>query len=65
MKPYHAGQKAFRSPKFYRGEKGHLVQEANPYTEGSKDYNDWNFGYDKAYYDNLAKVQEREARTGG
>lgn len=59
MKPFYQGRKAFYSPKFNKTEKGYIL-EGNPYKENTKDNRDWEFGYNKAYYENLEKVQLRE-----
>jgi hypothetical protein len=53
MKPYDEGYRAFR--------KGQL---SNPYNKDTSRYRDWEFGFNKAYFDNLERVKEREARDG-
>lgn len=53
MKPFDEGQRAFK--------KGNLV---NPYNPDTSRYRDWQFGFDRAYFDNLAQVKQREARNG-
>jgi hypothetical protein len=55
MKPFFEGQRAFRNPRFYKGKNGKLILEANPYKEDTKDYKDWEYGFQKAYF---------ETRTG-
>jgi hypothetical protein len=49
MKPYHEGRQAFR--------KGRI---GNPYKENTKDYRDWEFGWNKGYYQNLERVRKIE-----
>lgn len=63
MKPFYAGRKAFYSPTFNKTKKGYIL-EGNPHQEGTKDHTDWEFGYNKGYYENLERVKERESRTG-
>lgn len=53
MKPFDEGVRAFK--------KGNLV---NPYNKDTSRYRDWEFGFNQAYFDNLKKVQEREAKNG-
>jgi hypothetical protein len=53
MKPFDEGQRAFK--------RGNLV---NPYNPETSRYRDWQFGFDRAYFDNLERVKEREARNG-
>lgn len=57
MKPYHLGRKAFK--------KGKL---GNPYEQDTKDYRDYEFGFNKEYFENLKRVQRKEklrARSSG
>lgn len=61
MKPFHQGRRAFNKPKFVKTKKG-LILEGNPYPENTKDHRDWEFGYNKAYYENL---EETKSGTGG
>jgi len=63
MKPFHEGRRAFNKPKFTKTEKGYVL-EGNPYKDGTKDHTDWEFGYNKSYYENLQRVQELESGTG-
>lgn len=63
MKPFHEGQRAFRKPNFRQTKRGYIL-EGNPYEEDTKDYRDWEFGFSKAFYDNLEKVQSREGSGG-
>lgn len=49
MKPFDEGQLAFK--------KGRLT---NPYNVGTSRYRDWQFGFDRAYFDHLKIVKERE-----
>lgn len=49
MRPFNQGIKAFRE--------GRLD---NPYKENTKDHRDWQFGFNKAYFSNLERVQARE-----
>jgi len=39
-------------------------QISNPYKAGSKRHRDWQIGFDKAYFNNLQRVKENEARRG-
>ena len=64
MKPFYAGRKAFYMPTFKKTEKGFILN-GNPHKENTKDYRDWEFGYNKAYYENLEEVQSRELGAGG
>ena len=48
MKPFNEGIKAFKE--------GRL---GNPYRENTKDYRDWEFGFNKAYFSNLERIQPR------
>jgi len=48
MKPFNEGIKAFKE--------GRL---GNPYKENTKDYRDWEFGFNKAYFANLERIQSR------
>lgn len=59
MKPFHQGRKAFTKPKFTTIN-GFKVLKGNPYDEGTKDHRDWEFGYSKAYYENLKLVCKKE-----
>ena len=52
MKPYHEGVRAFYKPKFKKTEKGYLLEE-NPYPKDTKEHRDWEFGFSKAFYENL------------
>ncbi len=53
MKPFDEGQRAFK--------RGNLV---NPYNPETSRYRDWQFGFDRAYFDHLKIVEEKElART--
>ncbi len=54
VKPYNEGYRDF-----YSG------QIANPYDQQTKDNRDWELGFNKAYFQNLEKVLEREARERG
>ena len=58
MKPFHEGRRAFRKPKFEQTEKGYIL-EGNPYEKNTKDHRDWEFGFNKGYYENLEKLGER------
>lgn len=49
MKPFDEGRLSFK--------KGQLT---NPYNPETSRYRDWQFGFDRAYFENLAKVKERE-----
>lgn len=62
MKPFHAGRTSFRKPKLTVKD-GHTVLKGNPYEEGTKDYRDWEFGWNKAFNENLLMVKKREKRT--
>ena len=53
MKPFNQGYKAFKE--------GRL---GNPYKQDTKDYRDWEFGFNKAYFQNLDRVKARE-QSGG
>ena len=53
MKPFNEGIKAFKE--------GRL---GNPYKENTKDYRDWEFGFNKAYFSNLERVKDREQSRG-
>ena len=55
MKPFHEGQRAFKNPRFYRGKTGNLLLEGNPYKENTKDYRDWEYGFQTNYYNNLGE----------
>ena len=48
MKPFNEGIKAFKE--------GRL---GNPYRENTKDYRDWEFGFNKAYFANLERIESR------
>jgi hypothetical protein len=48
MKPFNEGIKAFKE--------GRL---GNPYKENTKDYRDWEFGFNKAYFANLERIESR------
>jgi len=55
MKPFDEGHKAF--------EEGQLD---NPYRQDTKNFKDWELGFNRAYSDNLARVKAREqAGEGG
>ena len=49
MKPFHQGKQAF-----YKGEIG------NPYSVGTTKYRNWELGFNRGYFDNLARVKKRE-----
>jgi hypothetical protein len=49
MKPFDEGAKAFK--------RGNVV---NPYNVDTARHKDWQFGWDRAYFDNLKKVKEAE-----
>ncbi len=49
MKPFDEGRLSFK--------KGQLT---NPYNADTSRYRDWQFGFDRAYFENLTKVKERE-----
>jgi hypothetical protein len=51
LKPFFEGQRAFRTPRFYKGKLGYLLLEGNPYKEDTKDHKDWEYGFQTAYYD--------------
>jgi len=55
MKPFEEGLRAFK--------RGDLV---NPYNQDTSRYRDWQFGFDRAYFENLERVKEKEqnGRTG-
>lgn len=53
MKPFNAGIKAFKE--------GRLD---NPYRQDTKDYRDWEFGFNKAYFSNLDRLQSRQQPRG-
>lgn len=36
----------------------------NPHKKGTPKYRDWEFGFNKAYFRNLERVRENEARRG-
>lgn len=57
MSAFHEGMRAFNKPRFKRTKKGYLLEE-NPYEEDTKDYRDFEFGYNKAYYANLDRLRE-------
>lgn len=40
-------------------------QLSNPYKAGNQKARDWDFGFNKAYFRNLERVRENEARRGG
>jgi hypothetical protein len=48
MKPFNEGIKAFKE--------GRL---GNPYRENTKEYRDWEFGFNKAYFSNLERIESR------
>lgn len=50
MRPFKRGMEAFRSN-----------DPGNPYNEGTQRAKDWELGYNRAYYDNLARVLKRES----
>ena len=50
MRPFKRGMEAFRTN-----------QPGNPYNEGTQRAKDWELGFNKAFYDNLARVQKRES----
>lgn len=49
MKPFDEGRLAFR--------KGNLT---NPYNPDTSRHRDWQFGFDRAYFENLEKVKTNE-----
>lgn len=51
LKPYNEGYKDF-----YRG------QIVNPYDDTTKNKRDWESGFNKAYFQNLERVLEREVK---
>lgn len=51
MKPFDEGQRAFK--------KGQLT---NPYNPDTSRHRDWQWGFDRAYFDNLEKVKDAEER---
>tara|TARA_R100001369_G_C3188102_1_gene143054 strand:+ start:130 stop:288 length:159 start_codon:yes stop_codon:yes gene_type:complete len=51
MRPFEKGQLDFR--------KGKL---ANPYPQKSKNNEEWEYGFNTAYFENLKKVKERESK---
>lgn len=63
MKPFFEGKKAFSNPRFYRGLNGKLLIEANPYEEGTKKYQDWETGYNEAYFRQKEKVDARQQKN--
>lgn len=65
MKPFHKGRKEFRNPKL-ETVNGRTVLKGNPYDEGTKDYRDYEFGWQKAYFENQKLVSKKEkSRAGG
>jgi hypothetical protein len=62
MKPFHQGQRDFKYPKFRKTKKGYIL-EGNPYEENTKDYRDYEFGYNKAFYNNLDNLREGSERV--
>lgn len=51
MKPFDEGRLAFK--------RGNLV---NPYNPNTSRHRDWQFGFDRAYFENLEKVKNAEDR---
>jgi len=49
MKPFDEGRLAFK--------RGNLV---NPYNADTSRHRDWQFGFDRAYFDHLKGVKEKE-----
>jgi hypothetical protein len=60
MKPFHEGQRAFKNPRFYRGKQGNLLLEENPYKENTKDYRDWEYGFQTNYFNNLTSRERSQ-----
>jgi hypothetical protein len=46
-----------------KGEEAFFENRANPYTEGSRNYKEWERGFNKSYFSNLEKVKQREQET--
>ena len=48
---------------FNQGYRGFLVGSlTNPYPQNTKDYRDWEFGFNKAYFKNKEQVLDKESR---
>jgi hypothetical protein len=48
---------------FNQGYRGFLVGNlTNPYPQNTKDYRDWEFGFNKAYFKNKEQVLDKESR---
>lgn len=43
-----------------RGVNGFIRNRTNPFNKDTHSYREWERGYNAAYFDNLAKVKERE-----
>jgi hypothetical protein len=52
MRPFDQGKKDF-----YKG------KLSNPYDKGSRNNRDWEYGFNKAYFENLKRVQEYERKN--
>jgi hypothetical protein len=53
MRPFEEGIEAFKE--------GRL---GNPYRQGTRDYTEWEQGFNKAYFRNLERVRNREQAEG-
>ena len=53
MTPFKEGYEAFKN--------GNLT---NPYNKSTTRHRDWQFGFDRAYFNNLDWVKKKEARHG-
>ena len=51
MKPFDEGRLAFKKGKI-----------SNPYNPDTSRYRDWQFGFDRAYFENLETVKDGENR---
>ena len=48
---------------FNQGYRGFLVGNlTNPYSQNTKEYRDWEFGFNKAYFKNKEQVLDKESR---
>jgi len=54
---FKAGMKAFRRPE-KQGK--HWFIQVNPHPEGTSKHKEWELGFNKAYFQNLARVQQHE-----
>lgn len=54
MRAFNEGYKAFK--------KGQL---GNPHKPNTQEHRDWEFGFNKAYFQNLERVKERESGGRG